>query len=122
MSLENVLLCDKAVHWSSVAERRECVAEHHRRGDQLTAIATKLHIPRKTVQRDCVALGLETFTHISDEELASVVLDIVKTLHSSVGVLSVEAALTHRGFRIQEKRIRDALVICTPTSNFFLLI
>ena len=111
MSLESSLLCDKVVNWSSVAERRDCVAEHHRRGDQLTAIATKLHIPRKTVQRDCIALGLETFTTISDDELASVVLDIVKTLHRSVGVLSVEAALSHRGLRIQEKRIRLALVM-----------
>jgi hypothetical protein len=110
MSLESPLLCDKAVSWSTLEERRERVIEHHRRGEQLTAIASKLHVSRKTIQRDCIALGLETYSSLSDNELAAVVLHIVKTLHSSVGVLSVEAALTHRGFRIQEKRIMDALV------------
>ena len=110
MSGTDVLLSERVVSWSSAEERRLRVEELHRRGVKITDIAKNLGCSRKTIQRDFIELGLEAFSTVGDEELSTVVFEIVQTLHKSVGVLSIEGALIDRGFRVQRRRIEEALV------------
>jgi AraC-like DNA-binding protein len=110
MSGTDVLLSERVVSWSSAEERRLRVEELHRRGVKITDIAKKLGCSRKTIQRDFIELGLEAFSTVGDEELSTIVFEIVQTMHKSVGVLSIEGALIDRGFRVQRRRIEEALV------------
>ena len=109
-SLRNPLLCDRSVEWSTPGQRRERVAELHSDGDDITRIAKKLRVCRRTVIRDCDLLELSTFTLISDEDLEATILDIIQTLSSSIGLRSIEGCLISRGLRIQERRITSAMV------------
>ena len=110
MSGTDVLLSERVVSWSSAEERRLRVEELHRRGVKITDIAKNLGCSRKTIQRDFIELGLEAFSTVCDEDLSTIVFEIVQTLHKSVGVLSIEGALIDRGFRVQRRRIEEALV------------
>lgn len=110
MSGTDVLLSERVVSWSSAEERGLRVEELHRRGVKITDIAKNLGCSRKTIQRDFIELGLEAFSTVGDEELSTIVFEIVQTLHKSVGVLSIEGALIDRGFRVQRRRIEEALV------------
>lgn len=108
------IIREKFDTWSTVQERQTNVAEHHRRGTSIVDIAHLLQptVHIKTVTRDFIALGLTSFSLISDEALAVAVLQIIQTLHPSVGLRTVEAALIAppRCLRIQERRILRMLV------------
>ena len=106
----NPLLCEKTFEWSDGEERRKRVLELHEGGDEVSRIAKKLGVCRRTIIRDCDKLGLETFSSLSDVDLEAEVLDIIQTLSSSIGLRAVEGALIHRGLRVQERCITSALV------------
>jgi hypothetical protein len=117
MNESDELLESLPISYSSVDRRRQIVSKLHRLGLKLTEIAASLvkvatgKAPSlKTVVRDCVSLGLLTFTDISDDELIGEVADILTSLHSSVGIRTVDSQLLLRGHRVQERRIRFALV------------
>jgi hypothetical protein len=64
----------------------------------------------KTIKRDFIDLGIETWSSISDEELISQIIQIIEIEHKAVGIKKIDSHLLLRGFRIQESRIKDSLV------------
>lgn len=116
------------VCWETKKERQQHVATLHSRGVSQTNCAHRLKVSRQTILRDYKELGLTTWSDVSDETLEKHVRTIMAVEHDAVGLHKIESHLLQRfGLRIQEKRIRGAMVselqvlICQFSSQATLL-
>ena len=81
-----------------------------KQGLSIKDIANCLNVSSKTIERDLIELGIETWSSISDEELMNHIVQIIEIEHKAVGIKKIESHLLLRGLRIQESRIKDILV------------
>ena len=93
-----------------ISSRRERAIYLKSQGLKTKEIADDLNVSSKTIKRDFIELGIETWSSISDEELVSQILHIIEIEHKAVGIKKIDSHLLLRGFRIQESRIKYSLV------------
>ena len=93
-----------------ICSRREQVINLRHQGLAIKSIADSLSVSIKTIKRDCIELGIETWSSISDDELINQIVQIIEIEHKAVGIKKIESHLLLRGLRIQESRIKDMLV------------
>jgi len=93
-----------------ICSRREQAIYLKNEGLKTKEIADCLNVSSKTIKRDFIDLGIETWSSISDEELISQIIQIIEIEHKAVGIKKIDSHLLLRGFRIQESRIKDSLV------------
>ena len=89
------------------------MARFHREGYKLTEIASKLPCSVQTVRRDFIEIGVESFSDINDAALDGKVLEIIGISHQAVGLTKVVDYLKSQGLRVQQNRVKEALVIIT---------
>ena len=100
--------------WDSPVHRQGLVACFHREGYKLTEIASKLSCSvQQTVRRDFIEIGVESFSDINDAALDGKVLEIIGISHQAVGLTKVVDYLKSQGLRVQQNRVKEALVIIT---------
>ena len=80
----------------------------------MTEIASKLSCSvQQTVRRDFIEIGVESFSDINDAALDGKVLEIIGISHKAVGLTKVVGYLKSQGLRVQQNRVKEALVIIT---------
>jgi len=98
------------VRHASVAERHASLKEMHKEGFPIVDIAKALSVNVRTIYRDCKVLGLGTFSSVSDAALLRHVCDCTRLLHGGVGMRKIEGYLQGKCGRVQERRIRWAMM------------
>ena len=91
-------------------ERQRTVSALHAKGYQLHEVARRLSVDVQTVRRDKRKLSLETWSTISDAELDSHVEASIALAHTAVGIQKMGAYLLRQGLRVQDHRVKAALV------------
>ena len=107
--------------WESPIQRKEYVQGLHRDGYQIKSIAFKLDCTEQTVRRDFAELDLQSFSSVSDTDLDKAIRDVISVSHKAVGLAKVVSyLLTAKGLRVQQHRVKTALVtipsavVCHP--------
>jgi len=105
--------------WGCQEERQDLVAQKIESGVNPSRVARSLGVSRQTIYRDLSQLGILWKSEISQEDLIGNIIDIVHQSHEAVGYRDVEGYLVHRGIRVSERRVRDALVNLCQFFRFF---
>ena len=106
----NVKLERTKIPWDTPEERQRAVSALHAKGYQLHEVARRLSVDVQTVRRDKRKLSLETWSTISDAELSSHVEASIALAHTAVGTQKMGAYLLRQGLRVQDHRVKAALV------------
>ena len=100
-----------------ICSRREQAIQLRNEGRTMNDIARLLTVSSRTIKRDFIDLGIETWSSLTDDELKSQIVQIIEIEHKAVGIKKIDSHLLLRGFRVQESRIKDCLVC----KNFVLI-
>ena len=106
----NVKLERTKIPWDTPEERQRAVSALHAKGYQLHEVARRLSVDVQTVRRDKRKLSLETWSTISDAELSTHVEANIALAHTAVGTQKMGAYLLRQGLRVQDHRVKAALV------------
>jgi len=100
------------IPWATPEERRDQVKDLHAKGYKLKKCARRLSVNVQTVRRDKKKPNLDTWPNLSDADLSGHVSESIALAHTAVGSQKIDAYLLRLGFRVQEQRVKAALV-CT---------
>ena len=87
--------------FDGICSRREQAISLKHQGLTIKDIADRLGVSSKTIKRDFIDQGIETWSSISNDEVIDQIIEIIEIEHKSVGIKKIDSHIFHRGFRVQ---------------------